>query len=98
MADDGKVRCATHGLQDRAQVCRHIADSMLSGIPVGFHWPAAFVGPHADAWCTECERARIDAGGEWVPELKDQLSIKVLCGSCYEYAKGIWDAERKVNQ
>ena len=50
-----------------------------------------------DAWCSDCEQARIDAGGDdWTPEVEQKLKIKLLCGSCYDYAKSIWTKGRKV--
>jgi hypothetical protein len=65
---------------------------------VGFHWPEDTDKLHPDAWCSVCEQARIDAGGDWTEELEDQLSIKLICGACYENAKGIWEQGRKRHQ
>lgn len=93
-----KVLCAIHGEQDEAFVCQHIANSLHTGIPVGFFWSAESTQRHPDAWCEECEKARLAAGGDWIPEVERLLGIKLLCGSCYEYAKSIWSNGRKVAQ
>jgi hypothetical protein len=69
-----------------------------TGIPVGFHWSSAQAGPYPDAWCSACETARIDAGGDWTPEVNQKLGVKLLCGACYDYAKSIWLNGRKITQ
>lgn len=95
---DGKIRCSTHGLQDETFVCEHIINSTRTGVPVGFHWPAESDQPRPDAWCSACDEARIAAGGDWTDEVYKILNIKLLCGACYDYAKCIWEAGRKVVQ
>jgi hypothetical protein len=98
MSEVRKVKCAVHGLQDEAFVCTHIVQSLHTGTPVGFHWPADSDQIHPDAWCSHCEDARIVAGGDWTPEVNEQLDIQLLCGSCYEFAKSIWARGKKVVQ
>jgi hypothetical protein len=98
MSESTKVKCATHGWQEESFVCQHIAQSLRTGVPVGFHWPAGATSPHPDAWCSSCEAARIAAGGEWTSEVEEELSIKVLCGACYERAKSIWSKGYKELQ
>ena len=90
MGKSSKIRCGVHGLQDESFVCQHIMGSLHTGTPVGFHWSAASTAKHPDAWCTACDEARSVAGGEWSPEVEEQLGIKLLCGACYERAKSIW--------
>jgi len=87
-----------HGLQAQTFVCQHIAQSLHSGIPVGFFWPAEQTEERPDAWCSACEKARIGAGGDWTPEVQQKLGIKLLCGSCYDYAKSICLKGHKVTQ
>ena|SRR5437660_4968196 len=98
MSDPGKVKCTVHGWQNEAFVCRHIANSLHTGVPVGFHWPAGATTPHPDAWCSACDDARIAAGGDWTPEVNRELDVKILCGACYDHAKSIWSHGRKVTQ
>jgi len=91
-----KVRCGIHGMQDETFVCQHIFESLKSGVPVGF---VAAVDPESarpDAWCTRCEKARIEAGGQWTEEVNELLSIRLLCGACYDLAKGISMSGGKV--
>jgi hypothetical protein len=51
-----------------------------------------------DAWCSACEQARIESGGDWTPEVEEELRVKLLCGACYDYAKSIWSNGRKITQ
>jgi hypothetical protein len=51
-----------------------------------------------DAWCSACEQARVDAGGDWTPEVEEKLRVQLLCGACYDYAKTIWSNGRKITQ
>jgi len=93
------VNCAAHGWQEESLVCQHIAQSLLTGIRVGFHWPESSTKAHPDVWCSACEKARLAAGGDWTPEVVEaQLQIKVLCGSCYERAKSIWSVGYAATQ
>jgi hypothetical protein len=98
VSDPQKVHCHVHGLQDQTFVCQHIAQSLHAGIPVGFCWSAEQTDERPDAWCSACEEARIDAGGDWTPEVEQKLGIKLLCGSCYDDAKSIWVNGRKIRQ
>jgi len=93
-----KVRCNTHGLQEQTFVCEHIVNSMHTGVRVGFHWSRDSDQRRPDAWCSACEEVRIAAGGEWTDEVMKVVNIKVLCGACYDHAKGIWEVGRKVTQ
>jgi hypothetical protein len=96
MSEVSQVACATHGPQPQTFVCQHIAESLSTRVAVGFHWPASSGDdPRPDAWCSECEKARISAGGEWVEELESQLSVRLLCGACYDEAKAIWAKYRE---
>lgn len=97
-ADHTKVECKVHGEQEEAFACQHIANSLLTGVPVGFFWPEESNQKHPDAWCQQCEDARVEAGGDWTPEVEKLLSVKLLCGACYEYAKSIWENGRKLTQ
>ena len=99
MADaSGKVKCSTHGLQDETFVCEHIVNSMRTRVPVGFHWPSESDERRPDAWCSACEEARIAAGGDWTDEVMKVVDIQLLCAACYDHAKGILEAGRKVTQ
>src|ERR1700694_3503889 len=96
MDDSHKIECHLHGWQKQAFVCQHIVQSLRTGLPVGFHWSSESTSSHPDAWCTECEEARIEVGGEWAPEVEEKLGVKLLCGACYDQAKSIWSNGRKI--
>lgn len=99
MNDSQKVKCDVHGWQQETFVCQHIAKSLHTGIPVGFHWSAEQIEPRPDAWCSACEQARVAAGGDdWTPEVEAKLGVKLLCGACYDSAKTIWLKGRKITQ
>lgn len=90
MNDTRTIECHQHGLQHEAFVCTHIASSLRTGAPVGFHWSVEDKGLHPDAWCSLCEEARLVAGGDWTQEVEKTLGVTLLCGLCYEAAKDIW--------
>lgn len=81
VSDPQKSHGQVHGCQEPASVCQHIARSLHTGIPVGFPWSSQQTDIRPDAWCSACEQARIDAGGGWTPEVEQQLSVKLLCGT-----------------
>jgi len=84
------VDCQVHGRQAETFVCRHLVDSLYTRETVGFYWPASANEPRPDAWCLECEQARLDAGGDWTDEVMSFVCIQLLCGACYDMAKSIW--------
>jgi hypothetical protein len=87
---DGTVDCRAHGRQAETFVCRHIVDTLYTREAVGFHWPASATGLRPDAWCSECQAACDAAGGDWTDEVMSFVSVQLLCGGCYDIAKGIW--------
>jgi len=98
VSNSQKIVCHVHGLQEQAFVCQHIAQSLHTEIPVGFHWSSQQTDRRPDAWCSACENARLEAGGDWTPEVEGKLGVKLLCGACYDYAKSIWSNGRKITQ
>ena len=98
MSETRKINCDGHGWQDMTFVCQHVAQSLHTGTPVGFHWSAQSEATRPDAWCSACEKARIEAGGDWTPEVEEKLGIKLLCGMCYDQAKSIWQDWRKIGR
>jgi hypothetical protein len=84
------VNCAEHGERSATLTCQHIAQSLLSGVPVGFHWSSEDSSPRPDAWCTDCNRLLMqDPNGEWTDEALERASLKVLCAGCYEEAAAL---------
>jgi len=98
VSDPQKINCHVHGWQEQTLVCQHIAQSLHTGIPVGFHWSSESTKAHPDAWCSACEKARVEGGGDWTPEVEQKLGVKLLCGTCYDYAKSIWSNGHKITQ
>ncbi len=98
MSKSQKINCGLHGLQEETFVCRHIAQSLDTGIPVGFCWSSEQTSPRPDAWCQACEEGRLEAGGDWLPEVEKKLGITLFCGACYDYAKSIWNNGGKITQ
>jgi hypothetical protein len=98
MSESQKISCDIHGWQEMTFVCQHIARSLHTGIPVGFHWSSQSEAVRPDAWCSACDEARTEAGGDWTPEVEKKLEVKLLCAVCYDYAKSIWSNGRKISQ
>lgn len=82
-----------HGGNRMAIACRHIVRSIESetGRPVGFHWAPSDRKRFPDAWCTACDKALTDAGGEWTPKIVKRSGLRLLCPCCYEFAKAMAD-------
>jgi hypothetical protein len=76
-----------HGDDARAFVCQHIATTLSTRIPVGFHWSTEDTSLYPDAWCAACARRYERCGQDWVGEAADSLGIKCVCGSCYMDAR-----------
>jgi hypothetical protein len=96
VSDSKTISCSVHGWQEQAFVCQHIAHTLSIGIPVGFHWSSEQTDARPDAWCSACEEARLEAGGDWTAEVEKKLGVKLICGMCYDYAKSIWSDGRKI--
>jgi hypothetical protein len=76
-----RIDCATHGPdREEAFVCKHL----LGLENLGFLFDRDEEVPHPDAWCTSCERFKLDNGGEWTEELTKAIDIQLICGDCYE--------------
>jgi hypothetical protein len=69
-----------HGLQDETFVCQHIVGSLRTRQAVGFHWPASLPQRRPDAWCSNCEKRRVEAGGVWTEDVLASVGLRVLCG------------------
>jgi hypothetical protein len=91
---DKKIRCATHGVLDRAYLCQHLFGSLTTGVPVGFHFPAE-PDVHAEAWCSVCDAVWDEGEDECTPAVEASLGLKVVCTACYDRAKGISQAGGK---
>jgi len=98
VSDLQMIKCRVHGLQEETFVCQHIAQSLHSGVPVGFHWSSEQTDSRPDAWCSACEQERLGAGSDWTPEVEKKFGVKLLCGACYDYAKSNWSNGRKLTQ
>jgi hypothetical protein len=82
------IQCAVHGPQQETFVCQHVAKGLETRVRVGFWWAQEDPdNARPDAWCTECENRVRATHGEWVGEAEKHLSVKILCGACYDLAK-----------
>lgn len=82
-----EVECSAHGPQPATFVCQHIAATLLTKVPVGFHWSRDSEQRYPDACCNACGDRFDAAGGEWVGEAEAQLGAKLLCAQCYLQAR-----------
>jgi len=77
------VHCEKHGDRSKAYICEHL----LRGMRQGFFAAEDSGNPYPDAWCTQCEQVRIAHGGtsgEWNEKSEALLTLKLVCGDCYE--------------
>jgi|SRR5882672_2921265 len=76
-----KIQCATHGEAWQTFVCVHLIGDNF-GLGFNRNEPTA-ENEFPDAWCDECENARVEHGG-WNEQSEKLTKIKLLCSSCYE--------------
>jgi hypothetical protein len=89
---EATVECPRHGTNYATFVCRHIAESLRTGTPVGFLTAAADDGnSRPDAWCAMCEEAVWRTGGEWTDESESLARVTMICSACYDQAKALND-------
>jgi hypothetical protein len=68
-----------------AFVCEHL----LHGNQLGFFTdPKDTSNPRPDAWCSGCDRVRLEHGGVWNEESEALIKVKLVCGGCYDEIKG----------
>lgn len=80
------VQCTSHGKQQAAFVCAHLAASLSTGVPIGF-FHSGSVATRGDAWCAACEEVRLREGGEtghWNAASEAFAQITLVCGACYD--------------
>jgi hypothetical protein len=79
------VHCDLHGDRRKAYVCSHL----LHGVRQGFVTvpEEELTNPYPDAWCYKCESIRQEFGGEWSQENESLITVKLVCGDCYEEIK-----------
>jgi hypothetical protein len=80
------VHCDRHGDRREAFVCDHLLHEKRQGFFFGDD-PG---NPHPDAWCSKCEKIRLTharADGEWNEKSEALLTVRLVCGDCYEEIK-----------
>jgi|SRR5271156_410987 len=78
------THCEQHGDMQEAFVCEHL----LHGDQRGFFTDSKDTSnPRPDAWCSKCERVRLEHGG-WNEESEALIKVKLVCGGCYDEIKG----------
>jgi hypothetical protein len=82
-----KIPCFVHGEQDETFVCQHIPQGLSTGEKIGFFWAEGSEQLRPDAWCFSCEERRQANNGAWAENCNTFLSVKILCGACYDLAK-----------
>jgi hypothetical protein len=89
MSKRRSVECNEHGMQDETFVCQHIVQGLREGVAYGFWWADDPATRRPDAWCTACNEMVAASDGEWTPEAAAFARVKLLCGACYDRAKGM---------
>jgi hypothetical protein len=98
-SDSETVECARHGTQQRTWVCQHVVQGLFDRTRVGFFWTADDPqNQRPDAWCAACEDRVSLTNGDWVGEAGEHLGAQILCGACYDLAKGFHMGEAELPQ
>ena len=77
-----RIKCGTHGEQDKTFVCQHIIETLKDGEPRGFHWnqsDGAF-----EAICEACNNLTPEEFAATAQE-----NINTLCFGCFADAAAI---------
>ena len=79
------IHCDRHGDRRAAYLCGHL----LHGSRQGFVTvpDEEVTNPHPDAWCYVCEQIRQEHGGDWNAESEALITVRLVCGDCYEEIK-----------
>jgi hypothetical protein len=77
------THCERHGDMQEAFVCEHLLQGSHLGL---FTDPKDTSNPRPDAWCSSCERVRLEPGG-WNEQSEAQIKVKLVCGGCYDEIK-----------
>lgn len=93
---DGTVECPEHGTSQATFVCRHLAESLRTGKPVGLFAAEADGNPRPDAWCAACEEQVWRTGIEWTDQSEVFAGVTMICGECYDRAKALNSAEEQT--
>ena len=77
------VHCEEHGDTTACFVCRHLSESLASGVGgLGFVVPDSADAPHA--WCLECDSVLVSRGGEWDTVGESFAGVTVACAGCFD--------------
>src|SRR5438477_1110609 len=81
--DQRIVHCEEHGDTTACFVCRHLSESLASGVGgLGFVVPDSADAPHA--WCFECESVLVSRGGDWDTVGESFAGVTVACAGCFD--------------
>jgi len=81
---DRTIHCERHGDMREAFVCRHL----LFGDRLGFFEDTGDdENDPPNAWCSNCERVRLEHSGVWDEDTTALIDIKLVCRGCYDEIK-----------
>ena len=91
----GAMDCQRHGLRPKAYVCDHLLHGEQKGFVTSVDQPG---NPYPDAWCLACDRVRLAHGGVWNQQSEELITVRVVCGGCYEEIKqrNIIETEKNI--
>jgi hypothetical protein len=77
------IECETHGTSHVAFICQHLNKDKYTGFHEAFESnPLSQPIDDYQAWCDECETARLKEGG-WNEVSENFAKIKLVCNQCY---------------
>lgn len=83
--EDDLIECEQHGKLRYAFVCQHLNAQNKTGFEEAFEtFPGMDLDEEDDfqAWCSECEKQRIQTNS-WTDESMKFANIKLVCEGCY---------------
>jgi hypothetical protein len=87
MDNPKRVHCEAHGERRATFVCQHLVQGRGLGFCEADRKPvSAEESDEVCAWCSECERVRVQQGG-WDDISEGFANVTMICDACFEAAR-----------
>jgi hypothetical protein len=94
-AEQKRVDCDEHGMQEAALVCQHLVHQMMAGSAerIGFFEPDDTPPDEAraegfQAWCAACN-AILREEGDWTERAESFAGVTLICAGCFVALKSL---------
>jgi hypothetical protein len=82
------VHCQEHGDTTACFVCRHLSESLTSGVG-GLGFVVSETADANQAWCFECDSLFESRGGEWDTIGESFAGVTLACAGCFDRMRAL---------